>query len=90
MCIEKLCDLYHTRYYLSDLIKNEMGRTRGMYGGEEKCIQGSSGETWRRKTAWIILKWILSKMKHVEWIYLAQNRDQCWALGRKGMKLWVL
>jgi hypothetical protein len=25
--------------------KNEMGRTCGTYGGEERCIQGFSGET---------------------------------------------
>jgi hypothetical protein len=25
--------------------KTEMGRTCGMYGGEERCIQGFSGET---------------------------------------------
>jgi hypothetical protein len=42
----------NTRYsllivrYLDDQVKKtEMGRTCGAYGGEERCIQGFSGET---------------------------------------------
>jgi hypothetical protein len=35
-----------TKYYSDDQIKkNEMGGVRGMYGGQEKCIQGFGGET---------------------------------------------
>jgi len=30
---------------LGDKIENEMGGACSMYGGEEKCKQGSSGET---------------------------------------------
>ena len=30
--------------------KNEMGGACSMYGGEERCIQVFSGETWRDKT----------------------------------------
>jgi hypothetical protein len=32
--------------------KTEMGRTCGTYGGEERCIQGFSGETWGKETTW--------------------------------------
>ena len=33
-------------YYLGDKMKkNEMHGTSGMYGGEERCIQGFGGET---------------------------------------------
>jgi hypothetical protein len=31
---------------------NEMGGAYGMYGGEERCIQGFGGEAWERKTTW--------------------------------------
>ena len=35
-----------TKYYSDDQIKkNEMGRARGMYGGEERYIQGFGGKT---------------------------------------------
>jgi hypothetical protein len=30
---------------LYEVKKTEMGRTCGTYGGEERCIQGFSGET---------------------------------------------
>jgi len=42
-----LHDLYLplTKYYSGDQIeKNEMGGACGMYGGEERCIQGFGGE----------------------------------------------
>jgi hypothetical protein len=29
-----------------------MGRTCGTYGGEERCIQGFSGETWGKEITW--------------------------------------
>jgi hypothetical protein len=42
-----------TKYHSGDEVKKtEMGRTCGTYGGEEKCIQGFSGETWGKETAW--------------------------------------
>jgi hypothetical protein len=35
-----------TKYHSGDEVKEtEMGRTCGTYGGEERCIQGFSGET---------------------------------------------
>jgi hypothetical protein len=35
-----------TKYHSGDEVKKtEMGRTCGTYGGEERCIQGFSGET---------------------------------------------
>jgi hypothetical protein len=51
--------------------------------GEEKCIQGFRGETWRLETTWedvginggIMLKWTLkTEWKRVEGIKLAQDR----------------
>ena len=33
-----------TKYYLGDQVKNKMGGVRGMYGGQETCIQGFGGE----------------------------------------------
>jgi hypothetical protein len=32
--------------------KNEMGGACGMYGGEERCIQGFDGETCGKETSW--------------------------------------
>jgi hypothetical protein len=32
--------------------KNEMGRTRNMYGGMERCILGFGGEIWGKQTTW--------------------------------------
>jgi hypothetical protein len=35
-----------TKYHSGDEVKKtEMGRTCGTYGGEQRCIQGFSGET---------------------------------------------
>jgi len=43
---EELNDLDSSpRYCLGDKIENEMGGTYSMYGREEKCMQGFSGET---------------------------------------------
>jgi hypothetical protein len=42
-----------TKYHSGDQVKKtEMGRTCGTYGGEERRIQGFSGETWGKKTTW--------------------------------------
>ena len=39
--------------YLGDHIKEEaMGRLYGGCGGENKCMQGFGGETWRKETTW--------------------------------------
>jgi hypothetical protein len=41
-----LCSVLLTKYHSGDQVKKtEMGRTYGTYGGEERCIQGFSGET---------------------------------------------
>jgi hypothetical protein len=38
--------LFHSKYHSGDQVKKtEMGRACGTYGGEERCIQGFSGET---------------------------------------------
>jgi hypothetical protein len=43
---KELYALLLTKYHLGDEVKKtEMGRTCGTYGGEERCIQGFSGET---------------------------------------------
>jgi len=43
---EKLRDLYFSKYYTGDQIKNNKMRwTCGTYGGEEECLQGLGGET---------------------------------------------
>jgi hypothetical protein len=39
-------------FFHSQLVPHEMGRTCGTYGGEERCIQGFSGETWGKETTW--------------------------------------
>jgi hypothetical protein len=42
-----------TKYHSGDQVKKtEMGRTCGMYGGEERWIQGFSGETWGKEITW--------------------------------------
>jgi hypothetical protein len=42
-----------SKYHSGDRVKKtEMGRTCGTYGGEERCIQGFSGETWGKETTW--------------------------------------
>jgi hypothetical protein len=41
-----LCSVLLTKYHSCDQVKKtEMGRTCGMYGGEEKYIQSFGGET---------------------------------------------
>ena len=37
--------IYHQYYQGEQIKENEMGGACSMYGGEEKCIQGFSGET---------------------------------------------
>jgi hypothetical protein len=41
-----MSDVLITKYLSGDHVKKtEMGRTCGMYGREERCIEGFSGET---------------------------------------------
>jgi hypothetical protein len=43
---KELYALYSSPNHSGDQVKKtEMGRTCGTYGGEERCIQGFSGET---------------------------------------------
>jgi hypothetical protein len=49
--VDILVTLY--KYHSGDQVKKtEMGRTCGTYGGEERCMQGFSGETWGKETTW--------------------------------------
>jgi hypothetical protein len=42
----QLCSVLLTKYHSDDQVKKtEVGRTCGTYEGEERCIQGFSGET---------------------------------------------
>ena len=56
-----------TKYYSGDQIKNEMGRACGMYGGQDKCIQGFGGDLMEINhledlgVKRIIIKWIFTK-----------------------------
>ena len=46
-----VCSVLLTKYHSSyQSKKTEMGRACSMYGAEERCIQGFSGETWRKET----------------------------------------
>jgi hypothetical protein len=38
---------------------------------------------------WTILKWILERLDGIDWIDLAQDRDQWWALVNTAMNLRV-
>jgi len=45
--------IYNLTKYLDDQIKkNEMDGACSTYGGEERCIQGFGGKTWRKETTW--------------------------------------
>jgi len=45
--------MHVTKCYWGDIIKeDQMVRACGMYRGEEKCILGFSGETWKKDT-WV-------------------------------------
>ena len=46
---EELSDLYSLPNIVR-VVKNEMGRACGAYGGGERCAQGSGGETWGKET----------------------------------------
>jgi hypothetical protein len=74
-----------------------MGGARGTYGRQERCIQGFRAETCEKETLgrprrrWIILKWIFKKWdgEDMDWIDLAQDRDNRRALVNVVMNLWV-
>jgi hypothetical protein len=36
----------------------EMGGACGTYAGEEECVQGFGGETYRKETTWITWAWM--------------------------------
>jgi hypothetical protein len=41
-----------TKYYSGDQITKEMGRVRGTYGGEKRCLQGIGLESWEKEITW--------------------------------------
>jgi hypothetical protein len=50
---EELREMYSSRkYYSCRQIKKENSGARGMYGGEEKCMQSSGRENIRTQTTW--------------------------------------
>jgi hypothetical protein len=50
--VEKVkCSVLLTKYHSADeIIKNEMVRACGTYGGQAKCIQDFGGEIWGKGT----------------------------------------
>ena len=42
---ETIWSVLLTIYYLGNQIKNEMGGACGIYGGQERCLQGFGGDT---------------------------------------------
>jgi len=70
------------KYYSGDQIrKDEMGRACGIYGGEEKCMQGRGVWNLKDRDHWkdlglqgrIILE---LRCKSVDWVYLLQDRQK--------------
>jgi len=50
---EELSELRLSVYFSDDQsMKTEMGVACGRCGGQKKCFQGFSGETWRKETIW--------------------------------------
>jgi len=41
-----------SKYYSGDQMKNEKGRACGLYGRQQKRIQGFGGETGGKETTW--------------------------------------
>jgi hypothetical protein len=52
------------KYYYADQIKeNEVGRTCGMHGRGEECVQGFDGKARREETTWKTkAEWILGRL----------------------------
>ena len=44
-CKIRRCAPVLTKYYSGDEINNEIGGACSMYGGKERCMQGSGAET---------------------------------------------
>jgi hypothetical protein len=88
-----------TKDYLTDQIKkNEMDGACGMYGGEERFIQGFGGKLKRkRRLGRCRCRWkddIKVNLKEVgweivDWIDLAHDRDKWQTLMNVVMNLWV-
>jgi hypothetical protein len=84
--LEELCTL-HQKYYKGDKIKDEMGRACSTQGREGKRLPRRPRHKWEdnirlglREIGW----------KGMNWIHLAQDRDQWWSFVNKGMNLQVL
>lgn len=69
-------------YYDDEMTEYEMGGACCTYEGEEKCLRGFMGETWRKETAGkpgldgkVILRRNLKILREVlDWTNLAQDR----------------
>jgi hypothetical protein len=71
-----LCSVLFTKHNSGDKVADTtIGSVCSKYGGEERCIQGLSEETWGKEPTWktkvldgrIILKWILKKWGREAW-----------------------
>jgi hypothetical protein len=72
-----------------------MGRACSTNGGEEECYWWEcqkERDHWEDQDVggWTILKWILERWDGMDWIDLAQNRDQWRALVNTVINLRVL
>ena len=75
-------------YYGDEIKEDEMVWARGVYGGEENCIQDFLGETWRKETAgktWTYLGDIKMDLKQIGW----ERVDLCFGLATGGGLLWT-
>ena len=79
---ERLLNLYLTRYYAGDQIKNGIGGTCGTYGGRDACwvLEGKTGgnrplERLRSKGD---IKIVLKKYVGKAWCDQVQDKDKSW------------
>jgi hypothetical protein len=87
------------KWICGELHEDEMGGACSMGGKNCKYIQNFSRKTWRKKRPLVRprsrwegnIKMYLKEIRYedVDWIHLAQDRDQCRALGNTVMNLRV-